>query len=54
MRESSPDPGWESGNIHGKVVGAERAGAGLVARIPFTSVTDAESVGAPVDGPARA
>jgi len=48
LRLAYPDPTRESADIYGKVVSDERAGDGVLTRIHFTSVTDAdaESIGA--------
>ncbi len=50
---AQPDAGWESEDIYGKVVSAERDDAGPLTRIRFTSVTDAdaEAIGAMVAPP---
>jgi class 3 adenylate cyclase len=55
LRLGRPDAGWESEDIYGKVVGTEGDDAGLLTRIRFTSVTDAdrEAIGALVAPPAR-
>jgi class 3 adenylate cyclase len=53
LRLARPDPSWESEDIYGKVVGTERDDGGLLTRIHFTSVTDAdaEAIGALVAPP---